>query len=263
MRIRALTVLVAVTAIAAVMSATGTAGGSSNTNEKRLSKVDHIVVIYQENHSFDNLYGGWEGVNGRTEADSAHSVQVNQLGAPFQCLLQNDPNLTAPPLSALCNDATVPAKLFASHFPNAPFNIDTFIPATAATCPNGAPGGSPGGCTRDLVHRFYQEQYQLDGGRQDRYVTGSDAAGLTMGYYDTQALPIYMYLHQEDHPHYAILDNFFEAAFGGSFLNHQYLIAAAAPVDADPADAGKHSILDTNGFPNATYPLYSPTRLPV
>jgi phospholipase C len=84
-----------------------------------------------------------------------------------------------------------------------------------------------------------------------------------MGYYDTQALPIYMYLHQEDHPHYAILDNFFQAAFGGSFLNHQYLIAAAAPVDADPADAGKHSILDTKGFPNATYPLYSPTRLPV
>ena len=46
--------------------------------------------------------------------------------------------------------------------------------------------GLPGGCTRDLVHRFYQEQYQLDGGKQDRYVTGSDAIGLTMGDYDTQ-----------------------------------------------------------------------------
>ena len=34
-----------------------------------------------------------------------------------------------------------------------------------------------GGCTRDLVHRFYQEQYQLDGGKQDRYTTGSDALG--------------------------------------------------------------------------------------
>ena len=53
----------------------------------------------------------------------------------------------------------------------------------------------PGGCTRDLVHRFYQEQYQLDGGAQDRYVTGCDAVGLTMGAYDTRKLPIYAYLH--------------------------------------------------------------------
>src|SRR6476646_6351786 len=48
-----------------------------------------------------------------------------------------------------------------------------------------------GGCTRDLVHRFYQEQYQLDHGKQDRYISGSDAVGLTMGYYDTKQLPIY------------------------------------------------------------------------
>ena len=34
-----------------------------------LDKIDHIVVIYEENHSFDNLYGGWEGVNGRANAD--------------------------------------------------------------------------------------------------------------------------------------------------------------------------------------------------
>ena len=43
------------------------------------------------------------------------------------------------------------------------------------------------------MHRFYNEQYQINGGRQDRYVTGSDAAGLTMGYYDTRGpahLPI-------------------------------------------------------------------------
>jgi phospholipase C len=57
------------------------------------------------------------------------------------------------------------------------------------------------------VHRFCQEQFQLDGGKQDRYVTGSDAVGLTMSYYDTRALAIYKYLHSDGHPHYAILDN--------------------------------------------------------
>ena len=33
------------------------------------------------------------------------------------------------------------------------------------------------------MHRFYQEQYQFNGGRQNRYVTGSDSIGLTMGVY--------------------------------------------------------------------------------
>src|SRR6201990_2516137 len=89
--------------------------------------------------------------------------------------------------------------------------------------------GLPGGCTEDIVHRFYSEQYQLNGGRQNRYMTGSDAAGLTMGYYDTQKLPIYNYLHGRGAPNYVIADSFFQAAFGGSFLNHQYLIAGAAP----------------------------------
>jgi phospholipase C len=123
--------------------------------------------------------------------------------------------------------------------------------------PNGVldPNGLPGGCTRDLVHRYYQEQYQLDGGRQNRYVTGSDAVGLTMGGYDTKQLPIYKYLHGRHAPSYAIADRFFQAAFGGSFLNHQWLVAAATPTDP-AAGAGDHSIVDSNGMPTS-YPLYT------
>ncbi len=117
----------------------------------------------------------------------------------------------------------------------------------------------PVGCTRDLVHRYYQEQYQLDGGEQDRYVTGSDAIGLTMGTYDTKALPIYDYLHGKHHPKYAIADRFFQSAFGGSFLNHQWLIAARTPTwPGAPNDAlsdDLHSVVDSNGMPTS-YPLY-------
>ena len=233
-----------------------------------LSEIKHIVVIYQENHSFDNLYGGWERVNGLQRADTAHTTQVGQNGTPYTCLKQNDVNLTSPPLSATCSDATTGTP-FMSHFPNAPFTIDHFIPSSATTCPqpgvfapNGVPNGSglPGGCTRDLVHRFYQEPYQLDGGRQDRYVTGSDAIGLTMGVYDTRTLPIYAYLHQPAHPHYAIADAFFQGAFGGSFLNHQWLIAARTPVWPGAVNDGSsndlHSVVDANGMPNNS-PLYA------
>jgi acid phosphatase len=251
----------------AVLSAPAAASGGHGA--KGLQKIRHFVVIYQENHSFDNLYGGWEGVDGIDDADPAHTTQVNQAGAPYQCLLQNDVNLTSPPLSATCTNTAPP---FTSHFANEPFRIDDFIAPEDTTCPapgvfaaNGVPKGMglPGGCTRDLVHRFYQEQYQLDGGRQDRYVTGSDAVGLTMGYYDTRRLPIYEYLHGRGHPRYAISDRFFQAAFGGSFLNHQWLVAAATPVffgaRTDGSADDLHSIVDANGMPTSYPPLYTAT----
>jgi len=258
--------------------------GAASPSSDKLGKIGHIVVIYEENHSFDNLYGGWEGVNGLANADVAHTTQVAQNGTAYKCLKQNDANLTSPPLAAdACSVAGGDA--FDSHFPNTYFTIDDYIPSTAITCPptlsafsfpNGlrhpginptnnqpVPGATAGGCTRDIVHRFYHEQYQLDGGKQDRYVTGSDAMGLTMGTYDTSSLPIYQYLHSDDHPKYAIADDFFQAAFGGSFLNHQWLIAAASPVDplGDTTDAGQHPTLDANGMPS-NEPLYTSTITP-
>src|SRR6476619_3754495 len=48
-------------ALALFAAVTVSAAGAARGNEQ-LSKIKHIVVIYEENHSFDNLYGGWEGV---------------------------------------------------------------------------------------------------------------------------------------------------------------------------------------------------------
>jgi acid phosphatase len=244
----------------------GLAAGGGRGGPDRLARIQHIVVIYEENHSFDNLYGGWEGVNGLSSADAAHTIQVGQSGVPYTCLLQNDVNLTSPPLPADCTDATT-GTTFTSHFRNAPFSIEAFIPSSARTCPqpgvfapNGltpSPSNLPGGCTRDIVHRFYQEQYQLNDGRQNLYTTGSDAVGLTQGNYDTRALPVYAYLHGDGHPHYAIADAFFQSAFGGSFLNHQWLVAAATPTWTGAPDT-QHSIVDSNGMPTS-YPLYHAT----
>src|SRR5437867_3585474 len=227
-----------------------------------LGAINHIVVIYEENHSFDNLYGGWEGVNGLANANAANTTQIRQAGTPFLCLQQNDVNLTSPPQQADCV-----GEAYSSHFTNQPFEIGAYIPSDARTCPqpgvfapNGltpSPANLPGGCTRDIVHRFYQEQYQLNNGQQNRYTTGSDAVGLTQGYYDTLALPIYQYLHQDDHPKYAIADKFFQSAFGGSFLNHQWLVAAATPTWPG-APVANHSIIDSNGMP-ISYPLYTAT----
>jgi acid phosphatase len=238
----------------------------------------HLVVIYEENHSFDNLYGGWGSVNGhhvvgRSDAPVAKQTQVAQDGTAYGCLLQNDVNLTSPdPLSTRCRDNH--GDGYQSHFFNRPFSIDDYIKPTDTTCP--PPGGTfqangykkgtgdPGGCTRDIVHRFYQEQYQLNGGKQNRYVTGSDAVGLVMGSYKTRQLPIYRYLHTKGAPKYVLADHFFQAAFGGSFLNHQWLVAARSPLDTAPASSytpgqsAKNSVLDANGMPTS-YPQYTAT----
>src|SRR3954452_10915170 len=249
-------------ALAAPAAAHGSARG-------KLERVKHVVVIYEENHSFDNLYGGWERVRGVPDADAAHTVQVDQAGAPYECLAQNDLNLGAPPLSVTCTNTTGGA--FTSHFPNGHFRLDDYIRPEDTTCPrpgvsapNGVYNGSgvPGGCTRDLVHRYYQEQYQLDGGAQNRYVTGSEAVGLTMGTYRTHKLPIYRYLHRRGHSRYVIADRFFQAAFGGSVLNHPWLVGAATPLfygaatDGGPTD--QHSLVDGNRMPGSA-PLYKPT----
>jgi len=246
----------------------------ASTTLANADEFQHIIVIYEENHSFDNLYGNWGKVgdvpvNGRPNANAAEKAQVRQDNVtPYHCLLQNDVNLRSPPLTATCTDNTG-SPSFTSAFPNVPFRIDDYIPPSATTCPapgafapNGVANGSgqPGGCTRDLVHRYYSEKYQIHDGKQDRYVTGSDAAGLAMGYYDTTQLPIYTFLHAAGAPHYVIADNFFQGAFGGSFLNHQWLVAGATPVFAGaPNDASAndlHSVVDANGMPTNT-PLYA------
>ena len=67
----------------------------------------HLVVIYEENHSFDNLYGGWGSVNGEPVEGPGHATnatQVDQYGVALRMSPTEDVNLTSPPLSTTCTD---------------------------------------------------------------------------------------------------------------------------------------------------------------
>ena len=86
-----------------------------------------------------------------------------------------------------------------------------------------------------------------------------------MGHYDTKSLPIYQYLHAAGAPNYVIADHFFQAAFGGSFLNHQYLVAARAPIDTCGRTRRRSTPACTpwstpTGSRTPRYPLYKPDR---
>jgi phospholipase C len=196
--------LTVVLAIVFMLTLTGVAGPAA---AQPANPINHIVVIYLENHSFDNLYGTFPGANGIANAGSA--TQVDKEGVAFATLPQ--------PMNTNTRPATADAR-FPANLPNKPFNIDEFVPLNQRT--------------GDLVHRFYQEQLQIDGGKMDKFAAWSDAAGLTMGYYETSRLPLYKYAQQ-----YTLADNFFHGAFGGSYLNHIWLVCACAPTFPNaPAD---------------------------
>jgi phospholipase C len=81
----------------------------------------------------------------------------------------------------------------------------------------------------------------------DKFVAWSDNGGLVMSSFDATNMPEGQLAQQ-----FTLCDNFFHAAFGGSFLNHFFLIAAAAPVFpgapagmiATPPDAAGMTVAD-------------------
>ena len=180
-----------------------------------IEKIQNVVVIYGENRSFDNLYGMFPGANGigRAFAEQRYT-QVDMQGKP---LTQMPPTWDKP---------GVASKDIPQGMPNMPFSID------AAPVNQGL-----NKTTVDLVHRFYQNQMQIDGGKNDRFAAISDAGGLSMGHYNGASLPMWK-IAQE----YTLADHFFMGAFGGSFLNHMWLACACTPVFKDAPDSMRAKI---------------------
>lgn len=201
---------------AATTNADGSIEEDGGSAASGLSKIEHFVVIFMENHSFDNLYGEMPGVETAASLDpSAPNVaQVDDNDAVYS-------SLPPPPLSGK------PDPRFPKTLPNAPFSIEDYVSADMKT--------------PDLVHKFYAEQQQLNDGKMNRFAFVSDAKGLVMGRYHTMNLPM-----AQEAKNWVVCDHFFHAAFGGSFLNHFWLIAARTPEFMD-APSSIRSASDANG----------------
>jgi phospholipase C len=172
-----------------------------------LERVGHIIVIYLENRSFDHLYGLFPGADGISNA-GLNAVQVADDGSRFNVL---------PAVLNNYSSSWIDTR-FAAGLPNGPFRADRYIDLRERT-------GDP-------VHRFYQEQEQINDGKMNRFVAVSGVGALPMGYIDGRDLPLFQ-LAQE----YTLADRFFHAAFGGGFLNHLWLICGCTPrYDNPPAD---------------------------
>jgi phospholipase C len=189
----------------------------AQTANSDLNHFDHIIVVYLENHSFDNLYGTFPDADGIANA-ALTEAQTNEKGVPYKYLPAILDNTQNPPVK----DPRFPLDL-----PNLPFIGNKYL--------------GLGQLSGDPVHRFYQQQQQIDGGKMDRFVLAGNTGGLPMMYYDGATLPLWQYAKR-----YILADRFFHAAYGGSFLNHFWLVCACTPrFDNAPADLVAQ--LDANG----------------
>ncbi len=185
----------------------------ASAQSRSLSDIKNVVIIFAENRSFDSLYGTFPGANGTGNLGPQKVLQVDRDGSPLKEL---------PPVwGGLTPKGAIPQVYQdqTQHLPNAPFRVDA--------APFNLPLSVP---TRDLWHRFYQNQMQIDGGMNDKFAAWGDSGALVMGTYDGSKLPMWSVAQK-----YVLADNFFMAAFGGSFLNHIALACACVAIYPDVA----------------------------
>ena len=211
------------------------------------ARIKHVIIVYPENRSFDSLYGRIPGVNGIAQARAENVTQTDRAGNVL-------PSLPRPTTSGIPGISAAPDTRFPATTPNAQYDAAPFVP--------------PADRIGDMVHRFYTEQYQINnkadrfhadpqnagGAPLTKFSAWSDNPGLVMNYYDAQNLGEGALAKE-----YTLCDNAFHSAFGGSFLNHQFLIAARAPVwpaaptdggSPPPAGTGSDTVFNSRGFPS-------------
>src|SRR5437667_10188349 len=88
-----------------------------------LEKIQHVIVIYQENWSFDGLYGKFPGADGIANAGE-RIRQMKQDGRPYTTLPQPLDTSKQPP---------VPDPRFPANLPVAPYDAARYVPADQKT----------------------------------------------------------------------------------------------------------------------------------
>jgi len=208
----------ALTTLAALLCAAGCAvqPAPEPAAVAKAQRIGHVVVIYAENHSFDNLYGLFPGADGVANATPEQATQLDHDGQPLKELVtfgrDGKPDPAYP------------------RMPNRPFRIDA--PPVSRTTSDIVP--SP-------IHAFFHNRDQINDGKNNLFAAMSQVGGWTMGYYDGSQLKLWQWAKE-----FALADRFFMGTFGGSYLNHQYLICACAPLDPDAPESARAK-LDANG----------------
>ena len=179
--------------LALVTAAAPALAGGSNAEASTLTPIKHLVVIYQENVSFDHYF-------------ATYPSATNAPGGP---------RFTAAPGTPTVNGLNGPLSA-----PNNPNSIQPFRlgPDQAATC--------------DQDHTYTDEQKAFNSGLMDKFVQTvgrgagtcpdyGEGKGLVMGYYDGNTVTgLWNYAQ-----HFAMSDNSYGTTFGPSTPGALNLVA--------------------------------------
>ncbi|HET7724504.1 MAG TPA: alkaline phosphatase family protein [Propionibacteriaceae bacterium] len=178
----------------ALAAAPAQASGNQYGHNNATTPIKHVVVIFQENVSFDHYFG-------------TYPVAANVPGEKLQGSGVSAASFTAAPNTPHQVNTLATAGLLAPNNPNTvqPFRL---TPAQAVTC--------------DQDHGYTAEQRAYDSGAMDAFVqnTTRDTCsspqygtnGLVMGYYDGNTVTgLWNYAQ-----HYAMSDNSYSTVFGPS-----------------------------------------------
>ena len=212
-------------------------------------KIDHMIVIFQENRSFDHYFGAYQPPGG-----PRWQICWTPKGKSTRAL----PGCKRTPPGCLTATLPVPYQLpgFAhALLDNQPFKLTRYIPPDANVPWNSS-------------HHFFRMAAQIDHGKMDRFVAlalpgkhqfrdkapdtdpvammlaQSTSSGCHLGFYTRGRIcPIYHHLADE----YVLFDHFFQAMTGGSTGNALYL-AAARSAPASAASGGRYRQPDPAGL---------------
>jgi phospholipase C len=139
-----------------------------------IDAIDTVVVIYAENRAFDTLFGLFPGADGipgvNPSAVGAYVPQVDRDGSPLATLPPTWGGLIArnqPLTVSEAQTAGLPNRPFLLNGSNALAGSGVVVPVEVMT--------------RSLVHRYYNNIMQINGGRNDSFAAWSDAGGLALG----------------------------------------------------------------------------------
>ncbi len=231
--------LIALTFLAGVAAAARADG--------KLSKLTHIIIVMQENHSFDNYFGAL-AYHPQTPY---HNGNGACLAADHRCV--DGLSCTVDAGSLTCSNANLDddASLVAAyHDPRVCVSPDldhewggSHFEANFA-----APNNSLNQCLDDGFVR------QNDLSLQPDSLTGESAGPPpdddTMGFYTQDDLPFYYYLAE----HFAIDDRYFAPVLGPTVPNRFYLMAATSFGHV----SGAEQVIITSAGPPPTTQPYQP-----
>jgi phospholipase C len=172
-----------------------------------LKDIQHVVILIQENRSFDHYFGSYRGVAGFADP----SVLPLTDGSGLSIFAQPG----------------YPGGFAGNHL--YPFHFDSF---------------NNGECTNDINHSWAPQHTYWAGGKLDGFVTGHLAVDgsangpLTMGYYTRKDMSFYYALADA----FTICDHYHSSVIGPTDSNRLYSMSATL----DPAGTGGGPVLSTS-----------------